>query len=434
LLRTVRSLVQRLFPRGSGVVGAWLLVSGLGAYAFLALVGRVIGPGRYGAMSVLWSLGFVATGCLFPVEQELARAISDRNARGVGSAPVARNAALIAIAIAAVLIVAALVGSGPLVTRLFDDQALLFAGLILLIGSYVAEHVSRGVLSGHGRFDAYGRLVGIEAIARLVGATALVLIGVRTAGPYGIVLGLAAFVGVAGAWIGQRGLLGSGPPSRATELSRAIGWLVASSLFSQILINGGPVVVQLLAGPRQRALAGQYLAGLVVARVPIFFFQAIQASFVPELASLAACGDRARVRADLCRLLLVIVSLGVTVTLGMGLVGPVVVHVAFGKGFALDRIELALLAAGSATYLVALTLSQGLIALARPARSALGFGFGVLVFVVAVVFLPGDLALRLAIATLVGSAAAATGLGLLLVGPVGSVGVPNARPSRVYDA
>ena len=84
MLTTARSLLRRLLPHGSGVVGRWLLVSGLGAYAFLALVGRVIGPDRYGAMSVLWSVGFVATSCLFPVEQEVTRAISERT--GAGSA------------------------------------------------------------------------------------------------------------------------------------------------------------------------------------------------------------------------------------------------------------------------------------------------------------------------------------------------------------
>ena len=422
MLTSGRSLLQRVFPGGSGVVGGWLLVSGLGAYAFLAVVGRVIGPDRYGAMSVLWSIGFVATSCLFPVEQEVTRAISDRSARGLGSAPVVRVAAVIAVAIAASLIVGALAASVLLVTRLFDDQPLLLVGLVLLIGSYVFEHVTRGVLAGRSRFGAFGRLLGVEALARLAGAIVLTLAGVRTAGPFGIVLGLAALVGVGAALVGQHDLLEPGPPAPYSELSRAIGWLVTSALFSQILINGGPVVVQLLAGRGQRALAGQYLAGLVIARVPVFFFVAIQASLVPEIASLAASGDRARVAGGLRKLVLLIASLGVTVTLGMWIVGPAVVHLAFGRRFALNRLDLALLAAGSAAYLLALTLAQGLIALARPARSALGFGLGVLVFGVAVVvFQPTDIALRLATAMFGGSAAAAAALGLLLVDPIRTV-------------
>jgi O-antigen/teichoic acid export membrane protein len=426
LLIAVRNLLRRLLPHGSGVVGRWLLVSGLGAYAFLALVGRVIGPDRYGAMSVLWSVGFVATSCLFPVEQELTRAISDRTARGVGSAPVARRAAVVALAIAAVLIVVALAASVPLVDRLFDGQVLLLVGLVLLIASYVSEHVTRGVLAGRRRFGAFGRLLGIEALARVAGAIVLALIGVRTAGPYGIVLGLSALVGVAAGLVGQRDLLQPGPPARYSELSRAIGWLVTSSLLSQVLINGGPVVVQVLAGREQRALAGQYLAGLVVARVPVFFFLAIQASLVPELASFAAEGDRARVQAGLRKLVLLIAGLGLTVTAAIWLLGPTVVHLAFGKGFALSRSELALLAAGSAAYLLALTLAQGLIALARPARSALGFGVGALVFGAMVVAGPSGVVLRLALATLLGSIAASTALGGLLVSPVRSVSSQNA--------
>ena len=121
------------------------------------------------------------------------------------------------------------------------------------------------------------------------------------------------------------------------------------------------------------------------------------------------------------KLVLLIASLGLTVTVAIWLLGPTVVHLAFGKGFALRRSELALLAAGSAAYLLALTLAQGLIALARPARSALGFGVGALVFGAMVAAGPSDVVLRLALATLMGSIAASTALGVLLVNPVRSV-------------
>ncbi len=413
------SLARRVLPRGSGAVGGWLLVSGLGAYGFLTVAAKAIGSDEYGALSALWGLGFlVSTGCFLPVEQELSRALSDRNARGLGGAPVVRKAAVAAGVVAATLTVVVLAASVPLLDDVFDGQILLLVGLVLMIWSYALEHTTRGVLAGNGRFEPYGRLLGVEATARFVAAAILAAAGVEVAGPYGIVLGLGAFVGVGASLFRQRDLLSAGPPASWRELSRAVGWLLGASLLTQTLVNAGPVLVQILAGPGEGDLAGRYLACLVVARVPVFFFQAVQASLVPELATIAASGDHIRVRAGLRRLVLALAALGVVATVGAALLGPEVVELAFGPEFVLPREDLALLAAGAAVFLVALTLAQGLIALARPARAAAGFAAGVVVLAALVPALGGSIVTRVALATLVGSVAAALALGVLLAAPL----------------
>ncbi|MGH9149742.1 MAG: hypothetical protein ACRD0F_05315, partial [Acidimicrobiales bacterium] len=82
-------------PEGAMAVGAGLLVLGLTAYGFLVISARAMGPERYASLSALWALVFLAVpGFFFPVEQEVARALSDRRARGLGGAPVIRRAAL----------------------------------------------------------------------------------------------------------------------------------------------------------------------------------------------------------------------------------------------------------------------------------------------------------------------------------------------------
>ena len=71
-------------------------------------------------------------------------------------------------------------------------------------------------------------------------------------------------------------------------------------------------------------------------------------------------------------------------------------------------------------FLLALTVAQGLIALARPARAAAGFGIGVAVLSCSIVVLGGGLETRVATATLLGSLGAAAGLTALLAGLIRS--------------
>lgn len=410
--------VRGLLPRGSDTVGAWLLVAGLAAYGFLTVAGRALGSERASALSALWALGFLlAPGTFMPVEQELARALAERRALGLGGRPVARRAAVGAAVLAAVL-VAGLACSAPFTLhRLFDGQVLLLVGLGLLLVGYAIEHVAKGVLAGADRFGPYGRLNGAEALVRLGAGALLAVGGVRSAGPFGLALGLAPFAGVAVALVGQRDLLRPGPPAARGELTRSIGWLLLASLLAQVLLNAGPVVVQALAGPGQRDAAGQFLASLVIARVPVFLFQAIQATFVPELAGLAATGRHDRFRQGMRRLVALVGGLLGLATVGGWVAGPAVVGALFGAEFALGSRDLAMLAAASSCYLLALTLAQVLIALARPARVALGWSIGTVGFAIGVLT-TSDLLLRVQIGLLCGTVGATAAMGLLLAGPL----------------
>jgi hypothetical protein len=92
------SLVARLrdrnpLPPGAFVVGLGLGLSGLATYVFFAITSRVLDPASYAAVGVLWSLLFaVGNGGMQPLEQEVARAVADRRARGIGAGPVIRKA------------------------------------------------------------------------------------------------------------------------------------------------------------------------------------------------------------------------------------------------------------------------------------------------------------------------------------------------------
>ncbi|HLF39831.1 MAG TPA: hypothetical protein VI854_00010, partial [Acidimicrobiia bacterium] len=370
-------------PEGTLSVGAGLIVSGVAAYGFLVITARALGPERYAPLGVLWALMFVAgPGFFLPLEQEVGRALASRRARGLGGGPVIRRATLAGGAVATVLILGT-AGAGPaILDHLFDNEILLLAGFMFGLAGYFAEHLVRGTLSGNGRFATYGLVIASEAVLRLVGCLVLAVVGVKTAGPYGVILGVAPFAATALALRRERNLVTPGPDAPWAELSTALGYLLAGSVLAQLLVNSGVLAVQILAEGDQEALAGRFLNGLIIARVPLFMFQAVQAALLPKLASLAGAGLHDDFRAGLKRLLIVVVGIGAVATATASVIGPDVVRILFGKGFELSRVDLAYLAGASAAYMLALALAQALIALSAYPRVVAGWAAGIVTFVV----------------------------------------------------
>lgn len=411
-------------PQGVAPVGAGLLVNGLTAYGFLIVSARAVGPEQYASLSVLWALIFLlGPGLFLPVEQEVGRALSARGVRGWGGRPVVRRAAIVGGCVAAVLLVGSLAFAEALLDQLFDGQVLLLTGLSVGLVGYAFQYLSRGTLSGNSRFRPYGLLLGTEGVVRLAVGIGLAVAGIEFAGPYGLAVGFAPFVAIAVGLRKQRGLLSSGPEAPWSELTGALGYLLAGSLLAQGLVNAGPIAVKLLAAATEQAAAGRFLAGLVIARIPVFLFQAVQASLLPKLSQLAASGRHLDFRTGLKQLLVVVLVVGVIATVGAWAIGPWVVRFLFGPQFDLTRSDLGYLAGGSAAYMIALALAQALIALSGYARAALGWLIGVLAFLT-VIALQGDLLLRVERGYLVGAVAAAIGMGLLLIPRLPGAGTP----------
>jgi len=389
-------------------------VAGISSYAFLALAARSLGPARDAPLSALWASVFlVGHGCFLPVEQELARAVAARRAGGTGAGPVIRRAATVAGAGCGVLVITGVTLARPIADSLFAGQLLVLAGLLVGLSGYCVQHLACGALSGSGRFGRYGVVMGSEGLARLGGCVLLAAAGVRSPGPYALVVGAAPFVSVAVGLRAQRQLLQPGPDMPAGELAGALGQLLAGSVLSQLLLYAGPIAVTLLATRAERGAAAPFLAALVVARVPLFLFQAVQASLLPTLAGLVASGQVRRFRKMVARVLLAVGALAVLTTLGAIAVGPDVLVAVFGAGFRLDRGGLGRLAAGSGAYMAAIVLAQSLIALCSHRQAALGWAAGATVLV-AVIALGSDLLARVEWALLLGSVAAAIAMGILV--------------------
>jgi hypothetical protein len=247
-------LIDRLralpLPAGTIPVAVGLGLAGLMQYGFLVVAARALGTAGFAPLSVFWALLFVCgPGFFLPLEQETGRAIAARRVRGEGGRPVFVRAAMLGGALAVALMIATLAAASPLDQHVFKGDPALLIGLVGGFAAYLCEFLARGALAGNARFGAYGVLLGGEGALRVVFAAVLAVIGVKTAGPYGISLIVASFAAIALATVGRRGLLRPGPPAPWGEITHALGFLLIASVFTQLLLSVGAVAVQLLATP-----------------------------------------------------------------------------------------------------------------------------------------------------------------------------------------
>ena len=226
------------------------------------------------------------------------------------------------------------------------------------------------------------------------------------------------------------GLVAPGPPSRAGELTASLSALLAGALLTALLLNAGPLAIEILASPEESAEAGRFLAALLIARVPLFLFQAVQASLLPKLALLAGGQRWADFVAALRKLLLAVGGLGAVATLVAWSIGPTVVRLTFGEGYVVGNRDLGLLAVSSSVFMLAVALGQSLIALSSPARMALGWAAGVVVFAT-VTALGDDLYLRVELGLVAGTATVAGLLAAMVAVRLREVGARTSVTSRV---
>ncbi len=421
--------MHRLFdrlPEGTIAIGAGLAVNGLAAYTFITISSRDLGAEVYTPVGLLWALSFLLGPGLFqPLEQETARIVASRSGQGAG--PVFRAAARVGGLMALLLCGLALVAAPWIVDKPFDGEPMLLVGLLLVVLGLGSAHLVRGLLAGLGRFGGYSRYVMGEGIGRLVLVAVFAAILGSGMAVYGLAIGLAPFVGIGLAVVGQRGLLEPGDPVPISDLSRTLGSLLVASAATAFMLNVSPLAVEFLASEHQSQEPGRFLNALLIARIPLFFFQAVQASLLPKLSGLAGGGDYDALWQVLRRLLVLVVALGVAAVVGCGLFGPAVVETAFGADFAVGRRDMVLLAVSSAILMVALSLAQALIATRSQGRMALAWVAGVVTFPVVAAF-GGDLFLRVEIALVASVTVTAVVMGVLVERRLHGVGVATRLP------
>lgn len=400
-------------PDGTLTVGAGLVVNGVMSYAFLGIAARTLGTVAFAPLSVFWALIYlVCPGFFLPLEQETSRALANRWARGLGVGTLVRQAGQLGAGLMTVLVVATAVLAPVLLDHFFDDQVLIVVALVCAIVGYAAVHLARGTLAGLGRFRGYSKYYVYENTIRVAACLVLVVLGSRTAGPYALAAGLAPALALALALAGEHDLSSPGPEADWAELRAAMGSLLAASVLTAFLLYAGVLAVELLSDDADEAAASVFLAGLAVSRVPVFLFQAVQAALLPKLSALAGAGRFHEFRDRLRRLLTAVGAIGLAGVVGAGLLGPILIRILFGDDYALDGVDLVMLAISSAAFMLAVALGQALIALEGQSQVALGWLAGVVAFFVFTA-MGDDLFRRVEAGLAGGSAVAALVIGLL---------------------
>jgi len=402
-------------PEGTYAVGLGLLISGITAYGFQILAFKGLTKSEYAALNGLWILVFVvAPGFFLPLEQEVGRAVADRRSREIGGGPVVSKAARAGAVLAGSLMVFAVVGAAAfgLTDRLFHGQEVLLVCFVIALGTYAVQHITRGTLSGNGRFGPYGMILGAEGVFRILPVIVLYAAGVDDLLWYGLALAIPPLLAALVSIRGEHGLLAPGPDAEWSELSTNLTLLFLGSLAAQALSYAAALGVLVLAqGNVERDAAADFIVGFFLARIPILLFQAIQAALLPKLAALSGAGMHADFRSGLKKLVLIVVGVGALGVAAGATIGPTVGEILFGDKFNLGSRDLTLLFRGSAAFIFALTLAQALIALLGHGRALVAWTVG-LVICVGVMALGSsatvdDLFLRAELGYLAGCGAAA---------------------------
>ena len=377
--------------RGPVWVGLSSLLTGSATYAVLIVIARVIGPVSYADFAVFWSFMVIASfGVFLPVEQEVAR----RTARDLaGSGPIGRRALLISSGYAVVLVAVGSLLWRVFLTRVRPETSVVVA-LVLLCGALSTQFSARGILSGRLHLKAYATVAGLDSVVRLLLVLVLAVAGARSVGSYAMAIALSATSAAALAWwlVLSRPPVTELVPTEGPEPSMVVrtSGLIVGALCMQLLLNSGPLIARGVASGDEALLAGQLLAAMTLARVPVFVLQSLQATYLARVAGHSR--DR---RPDLLRrtvgVLATLVCGVAVVTVGLALAcGPLLTRLIYGSAFQISREAAVLVALGVSLYVVASVSNDVNIALGLHLRVTLTW-LGALVVGVLVVAVSGSL-------------------------------------------
>jgi O-antigen/teichoic acid export membrane protein len=424
------TVTQRTFLTGSLWVAGGTGLLGLSGYAFIALTPGRVSAADYAALSSVYLLmGLIGPGLFMPVEQETTRLVSRARTLGIGTASIVRQVSTMSAAMLGIAVVVLLALYPVLVNDVFHGRAGLWFAVVASTAGYAGANMLRGVLAGRGHLRAYGSVVGIDGLVRLLPSVLFAAVGVTSAAPYGLALGAGSLAALALAIPLTRPPGPGGTREPWSVLVPATAWLVAAQTLALAVANLGPVAVNALL-PGDPGRAGVFAFVFVLARLPLFLLFGVQPLLLPVLSRSSARNDRAGLRRDLRRALVLVAGLG---ALALVLIAPVagwIAHSLFPGRPAISGTTITLLVAGTVLAMLVQVLQPALIAVANHRMVAGAWLVGTACFVSAF-FLPWDAVARATTAQIVAGAATLATMAFALRGhlratPGGDDNVPAA--------
>jgi O-antigen/teichoic acid export membrane protein len=389
-------------------------VSAGGAFLYLLIVGRALGPTAFAPITVLWTVQYlVATVVYLPIEQLTVRRLS-RKARE------ATPWALYLWVTLACTLAVVVFGTFTL-DRFFAGQVAYLPIIGLLTVGYAGFAIGRGYLAGRRRFREFAYAISTESLLRLLLAVILLAAGVRA-------LGLAALMAAApfAVWLwrplrGRRSFeAAAGPEQGATA---ALGAFVSATAASQTLLAAGPLAVGALGGSAAEvSVLGQTF---LLLRAPLAVTFNLVSRVMPPLTRFVDTAQFSRIR----RLGVGLGTAGLTASAaGFGIgyaAGPPLVAWLMGPEYRPAALLAALAAAGTALATVAAFAQQVLVAMGSSGRLAAGWLSGLAAAVAVVLATIGrDATLRVGWAFLTGELVAFA----LIIGVITSTAPGRDRP------
>ncbi len=354
------------------------IVAGLGGYAYQFIGGRSLGEDGFAPIGVLLTAHFLAfVVVLLPIEQFVIRRLTLGYR---GWVVPGRALALVASTAAAAAIVVGVAGDDYFTSR---REFVMFVLLTVVLHFFFA--VGRGYLAGYRRFRSYGYASAAASILRVVLAITVALVAptvtgfawAHILGPFVILL-----------WRPWRApeyvdVRLEGPASAASERGLLTG-LVLSAAASQALLLAGPLVASRLG-----ATAAEFsitYATLLIARAPLTLGYNLIARILPPFTEMAHRGQRRELRSWARGIAVAAAVLSVFGAGAGALLGPFLVSVAFGSGFAPTPTVAAIAGAGVVLASGGLFIGQILVARGQSLRLFIAWAFAVVAAVLLVLF------------------------------------------------
>ncbi|GHH68348.1 hypothetical protein GCM10018781_24970 [Kitasatospora indigofera] len=396
-------------PPGVRLVVGGTVVLGASSYIFLALAGHSLDTAQVAGVSVLWTVVMsVGYGLFSPVELELTRLVAARDVVGHGPLPAVRRVLVLTLGVLAAVLLVIGLAARPIADRLFGGDIGLVYGLGGALVGLALSSVVRGALAGLGNFKAYGSQLAVDGGLRIALGALVPVLGLHSALAFSLILVIAP---LAASVIGLRSVLGDrrgGAVPSWREVTRGLGLLTGSTLLAQLMVNAAVVNVRLLS-PSSTALVAALLNAVVLARVPLFAYAAIQASLVSALSGATAAGDHREFRKVLTRTSAIVVLMCAAAGLPTIVLGPWLIQVLFKAQPVLGPVDFLWLVLGTLCYMLATVFGQALMALGRHHRQLFSWLAGTVVMV-AVTLMPGDIATRVEVGYLAGAAVSAAAM------------------------
>lgn len=344
------------------------VVTGGLAYAFVAIVTRTVGAEASAPIAVLWTYWSASAAVLvFPLQHWIVRRVAaEGNEDGV-RASVPRVVATVVL-----LATCVIAASWLLREPLFGRGGLLFpaaTGVITIGSGFVG--IVRGWLASRDRFVAVAGAIAGENGVRVIAALTVALIHPASE-LYALALASGPLIGLV--WPGAIKSLFVTAPAHENRRLGFLGGIAGSSLFAQLVLTSGPVVLALIGGSPGQVTA--LFAALALYRAPYLIALGMVTQLTGYLTGLVI-NERNR----LLRLLRWLIASGSLVAAGLGwmvayAIGSHLVTFVFGQTVSLPRPVHGWLTAGTALALGNLVITLLLVARKVATKAIVAWALG----------------------------------------------------------